>query len=120
LVPSIKYSDGLLKDEIVTESAIVAQFLADARPSQLLPASHADPNAPLFRARVAYLTDTWNSKVQSSFYAIMKADGAEQEKLAQDMVGAVEKEIEPLLKDAAPYFGGSKQLTLAEVRSSDE
>lgn len=45
----------------------------------------------------------------------MKADGEEKEKLGQELVTAVEKEIEPLLKDAAPFFGGSKVLTLAEV-----
>lgn len=27
----------------------------------------------------------------------------------------LEKEIEPLLKDAAPFFGGSKKITLAEA-----
>lgn len=49
-------------------------------------------------------------------YAIMKADGEEKEKIAQDTVNAVEKEIEPLLKDAGPFFGGKSQMTMAEVR----
>ncbi len=50
-------------------------------------------------------------------YPIMKAvDGEEKEKLGRDLVAAVEKEVEPLLKDAAPFFGGSKVMTLAEVR----
>lgn len=115
LVPSIKYSNGLLKDEIITESAIVAQFLADSRPSHLLPPSHEDPYAPLFRARIAFFTDTWNTKVQSNMYTIMKADGEEKERIAKETVAAVEKEIEPLLKDAAPFFGGKSELTLAEV-----
>lgn len=51
------------------------------------------------------------------WYPIMKAaDGEGKEKLGRDLVAAVEKEIEPLLKDAAPFFGGSKAMTLAEVR----
>lgn len=38
LVPSIKYSvEGLYDEEIITESAIVAQFLMDEFPSHLLP-----------------------------------------------------------------------------------
>jgi glutathione S-transferase len=50
-------------------------------------------------------------------YPIMKSvDGEEKEKLGRDLVAAVGKEVEPLLKDAAPFFGGSKVMTLAEVR----
>lgn len=43
-------------------------------------------------------------------------DSEEKEKLGRGLVAAVEKEIEPLLKDASPFFGGSKVMTLAEVR----
>lgn len=39
----------------------------------------------------------------------------EAETFAKDFVDAVSKEVEPLLADAAPYFGGSDKLTLAEV-----
>lgn len=40
LVPSIKYSkEGVYDEEIVTESAIVSQFLMDEFPSSLLPGS---------------------------------------------------------------------------------
>jgi hypothetical protein len=35
---------------------------------------------------------------------------------AAQFVDAVVKEVEPLLADAAPFFGGSSKLTLAEVR----
>jgi len=119
-VPSIKYSNGLLKEEIITESAIVAQFLADSRPSHLLPPSLKDPSAPLFRARVSFFTDTWNNKVQTNMYNLYKAEGEEKEKLAQSTVQMIEKEIEPLLKDAKPFFGGSSQMTMAEVRTSSD
>lgn len=44
--------------------------------------------------------------------------GTEEEKKqkSDELVKAVEKEIEPLLHDAAPFFGGSNKMTLAEVR----
>ena len=48
-------------------------------------------------------------------YPMMKAEGEEKEKVANDVVAAVKKEIEPLLENAAPFFGGSESLTLAEV-----
>ncbi|KAH8636149.1 hypothetical protein IG631_07983 [Alternaria alternata] len=39
----------------------------------------------------------------------------EKAKLSQEFVDVVGKEIEPLLKDAKPFFGGSQKVTLAEV-----
>ncbi|KAF2403773.1 glutathione-S-transferas-like protein omega 1 [Trichodelitschia bisporula] len=116
LVPSIKYSDGELKDEIITESAIVAQFLADLNPSHLLPASNASPTAALTRARINFFVDTWNTKIGSFMFALFRAaDEGERQAKAAEWVAAVEKEIEPLLKDAGPFFGGAQKLTLAEV-----
>ncbi|GAP90386.2 putative glutathione S-transferase domain-containing protein [Rosellinia necatrix] len=56
LVPSLAV-DG----QIVTESAIVAAYLADAFPSHLVPAS-GDSNGALTRARVAFFVDTFMSK----------------------------------------------------------
>ncbi|EEY21554.1 conserved hypothetical protein [Verticillium alfalfae VaMs.102] len=49
LVPALSYNG-----EIITESGIVAQFLADAHPSHLLPASDAKDGA-LRRARINFL-----------------------------------------------------------------
>lgn len=115
-MPSIKYTiPGLYEDEIITESAIVAQFLADARPSHLLPSSLHDPFAPLFRARVAFFTDTWNSKVQANLFPMLTASGEDKEIKVKETLSAIEKEIEPLLKDAKPFFGGSEKYTLAEA-----
>ena len=51
-------------------------------------------------------------------YPMLKAEGEEKEKVASDVVAAVKKEIEPLLESAAPFFGGSESLTLAEVWKS--
>jgi glutathione S-transferase len=116
LVPALKYSDETLKEEIITESAIVAQFIADIKPGTLLPASNSSTTSALERARINFFVDTWNTKVGSFMFAIFRASSAEEkEAKSKEWVAAVEKEIEPLLKTANPFFGGSKDLTLAEV-----
>jgi len=119
LVPSIKYSNGTLNEEIITESAIVAQFLADSFPSHLLPASHSSPTSALTRARIAFFVDTWSTKFGTTWFKIlMAATGSEKEAMAADFVKGVEKEIEPLLKETTPekpFFGGSEKMTFAEV-----
>ncbi|PSN60967.1 thioredoxin-like protein [Corynespora cassiicola Philippines] len=110
LVPTIKYND-----EIIAESGIVSQFLADAYPSHLLPAS-GTPEAALTRARINFFVDTWFSKVGSYWYRILQIDSVEdKEALSKEFIGLVAKEIEPLLKDANPFFGGSSKITLAEA-----
>ena len=115
LVPAIHYNNDLV-DSIITESGVVAQFLADSFPSHLLPASHASPTAPLFRAKVNFFVDTYFNKVNSILFQILRAESEEEKKQkSEEFVTAVEKEIEPLLQDAAPFFGGSKEMTLAEV-----
>ena len=117
LVPSIKISNGILKDEIITESATVSTFLADAYPSPTFwPASHSTPTSALERARISFFVDTFTNKINSMSFAILKAEGDEQEKLCRDLVAAMETHIEPLLEGAGPFFGGSSSLTLAEVR----
>jgi len=116
LVPAIKYSDEHLKDEIITESAIVAQFLADKFPSHLLPASNGSPKAALERARINFFIDTWNTKIGSFMFAIFRASTDEEKEVkSKEWVAAVAKDIEPQLKTANPFFGGSSELTLAEV-----
>ncbi|KAI0467643.1 glutathione S-transferase domain-containing protein [Xylaria cf. heliscus] len=110
LVPSLAV-DG----QIITESAVVAGFLADAFPSHLLPAS-SDANGPWTRARIAFFVDTLLSKVNSNTYPLIKATSEEDRAaLVQKTVDAVVKEVEPLLANAGPFFGGSDKLTLAEV-----
>lgn len=109
LVPSINFNG-----EIITESAIVAQFLIDAFPSHLLPAAGSVENA-LKRARINFFIDTWNTKAGSHWFQIAMKDGEERDRLVKDFIAVVTKEIEPLLKNANPFFGGSEKLTLAEV-----
>ena len=65
---------------------------------------------------MAFFADTWTGKVNTYMYQVMKAEGEEKEKLGAELVEAVRKEIEPLLEGAGPFYGGSKSITLAEVR----
>ena len=49
-------------------------------------------------------------------YSIIRATSEDEKQAkADEWVKAIEKEIEPLLHDANPFFGGSEQMTLAEV-----
>ncbi|KAL6250206.1 hypothetical protein RBB50_002507 [Rhinocladiella similis] len=116
LVPSIKYNG-----EIVTESAIVSGFLADAHPSHLIPPSSGkDATNALYRARVAFFVDTFFTKAIPKFFATQRAEGAaEKEAAAEEFVDILAKEQEPLftwdVNSSAPFFGGSEKLTLAEA-----
>ncbi|KAF2001850.1 glutathione-S-transferas-like protein omega 1 [Amniculicola lignicola CBS 123094] len=115
VVPSLKISSGDVVDEIITESGIVSQFLVDAYPSHLFPAA-GSPSGALKRARINFFVDTWFSKVGSHWFKILVAKSSEEkDTLTKEFLGLVGKEIEPLLKDAGPFFGGSDKFTLAEV-----
>ncbi|CAG8927487.1 unnamed protein product [Penicillium salamii] len=115
LVPSLSY-DG----QIITESGIVAQFIADAHPSHLLPPSGPADNA-LYRAELSFFVDAFFSKVLPHFFSSIKAaTEGERDEAAELLAAAVVKEIEPLLaatEGKGPFFGGSEKLTLAEVQS---
>lgn len=100
-----------------TRSGIVAKFLADAHPSHLLPPSNA-PGGALKRARIDFFVDAYFSKVNGQFWPLQSAEGADAEAKAEKLVDALVKEVEPLLKDAAPFFGGSDRFTLAEVQTA--
>ncbi len=65
---------------------------------------------------MAFFADTWVGKVNTYMYQLMKTEGEEKEKMGAELVEAVKKEIEPMLEDAGPFFGGSDTITLAEVR----
>ncbi|KAK8255952.1 glutathione-S-transferase-like protein omega 1 [Phyllosticta capitalensis] len=116
LVPAIKFSNGVVNDEILYESSIVSQFIADSRPSHVLPASLADPSAPLRRARIQFFIDTFMSKLGGQWRSIFAAEDPDAK--AQEIVKGVEKEVEGLLKDAAPFVDGSKELTFAETQTA--
>lgn len=113
LVPTLSYNG-----EILTESTVIATFLADTFPStsKLLPAS-TEPNGPLTRAKISFFVDTYFNRVQPIFMKAQRAKSPEERATGlSEFVSAIAKELDPLLSDAAPFFGGSDSLTLAEVR----
>ncbi|KAJ5898121.1 hypothetical protein N7504_008409 [Penicillium tannophilum] len=114
-VPTLSYNGTIIR-----ESGIIAQFIADAHPSNLLPASGPAENA-LFRARLSFFVDSFFSKVVPHFFAsVRSASEEERESHAEALVAAVVKEVEPLLADTdgkGPFFGGNEKITLAEVQS---
>lgn len=117
LVPTIQFDNGVIKDEIITESGIVTQFLADIRPSHLLPSSNGSPTAALQRARINFFVDAWNTKISPLMFPVFGLNTMEEKEVkCKEWAQAIEKEIEPLLHDANPFFGGSQQLTYAEVQ----
>lgn len=110
LVPSISFNG-----EVIIESAIVAGFLANQYPSHLLPAL-GDPDAALKRARIDLFVDAFINKFQSPLYKLNTIKTEEEAApIIESAVAALVKEVEPRLKDANPFFGGSDKLTQAEV-----
>ncbi|KAK4125189.1 thioredoxin-like protein [Parathielavia appendiculata] len=110
LVPALSYNG-----EIIIESGIVAQFLTDAYPSHLVPASNA-PGGALRRARIALFVDAFTTKFNSVLFGLWSAKTEEDKQaIVEKAVAGLVKEVEPLLADAKPFFGGSDKLTLAEV-----
>jgi len=119
LVPVMRYVDDQI-DEILTESQLIVQFLIDLHPSHLLPSPVAEPSpssvAAFSRWRMGFIVDTYFSKVNPLMFQLLGGPTEEQEQKVNDLVTVVQKQIEPLLHDADPYFGGRAEFTLAEVR----
>jgi glutathione S-transferase len=69
----------------------------------------------LQRYEIGFFVDTYFNKVAPLWLAAYKANDEEREAAGVKFTDAVAKEIEPLLANAAPFFGGSSRLTLAEV-----
>ncbi|CAZ83122.1 unnamed protein product [Tuber melanosporum] len=110
LVPSLKYND-----EIITESSIVATFLAELKENHLVPFP-GTPEAALKRAKINFFVDTYFTKAQPLIQsALVTTDMAAKARYANECVDVIEKQLAPLLADAKPFFGGSSRLTLAEV-----
>ena len=66
---------------------------------------------------MGFLVDTYFNRVNPLMFKLVGASSvALQQEKVDEMVTLVEKGIEPLLKDADPYFGGRKEMTLVEVR----
>lgn len=105
----------IFNGEIIIESAIICQFLADVYPSHLCPPSTSTEGA-LRRARISYFTDAYWSKFHTTLFKLFEAPtDVDVEKVIDEAVAGLLREVEPLLNDANPFFGGSDKLTLAEV-----
>jgi glutathione S-transferase len=111
LVPALS-----VNGDIIFESGIVANFLADQYPSHLVPESSA-PGGALRRARIALFVDAFLTKFQSPLIKLiyLGAPEAEHAAIVDAALAGLVKDVEPLLKDASPFFDGSDKLTLAEV-----
>lgn len=107
----------LCDNEVLIESSLVVQFLVDSYPSHLLKAS-SEPGGAMQRFRIGFFVDTYFSTAQPFFDKAVQSSGEEENTAANKYVDAVAKNIEPLLGDAAPFFGSSSRLTLAEVRTA--
>jgi len=110
LVPSLSFNG-----EIIIESAIVSSFLAAQYPSHLVP-SPSDPDAALKRARIDLFVDAFITKFQTPLFKLFTASAEDEiNAVVSGAVASLVKEVEPRLADAAPFFGGSEKLGLAEV-----
>ena len=113
-MPSLHVQYGRV-DALLTESATISRFLADAFPSHLIPTAGSVESA-LARARIDFFVDTYEVKIHDHGMGMMRlTNDAEREAHFDTMVYTIKSEIEPMLEDAAPFFAGSKTPTLAEV-----
>ncbi|KAJ3191890.1 hypothetical protein HDU82_003373 [Entophlyctis luteolus] len=86
-----------------------AEYLA-INPLGLVPALKWNGNVITESAVIA------QTKLQSQVFKFYSAKtDAAADAVVGDVVAAAVKEIEPLLSDAAPFFGGSEKLTFAEA-----
>ncbi len=68
------------------------------------------------RARIAFFVETYFATANTYYYpAIAAPTNEEASALGALFATAIRTEIEPLLYDADPFFGGSQTLTMAEV-----
>ncbi|RYP02176.1 hypothetical protein DL764_005927 [Monosporascus ibericus] len=105
----------IFNDEVLVESAVICQFLADVYPSHLCPPSTTTEGA-LRRAKMSFFTDAYWTKFHTILFKLFEAPtNDDAEKVVDEAVAGLLKEVEPLLKDVNPFFGGSDKLTLAEV-----
>lgn len=68
------------------------------------------------RGRISNFVKTYFSKVNTYYYpAIAAQTNQEADALGAQFCAAVCTELEPLLQDAAPFFGDNEMLTMTEV-----
>lgn len=105
----------IFNDQTIVESEIICQFLCDVFPSHLCPPPTSAVGA-LKRAEMSFFIDAYWTKYHTILFRLFEAPtAADEERVVDDAVDGIKRELEPLLADAAPFWGGSGQLTLAEV-----
>lgn len=111
LVPALVYNG-----QVLTESALITKFLVDSHhPTHLLKSS-SELDGARQRYDFEFFVETYFNKVHVFFdKAVYSKTAEETAAAANQYVDAIVKEVEALLEDAEPYFGGSKRLTLVEV-----
>ncbi len=132
-MPIVQYTPpGVTDTFTLTESAQIVNLLTDIYPSHLLPTMpepssqpdlklQAKAKAAHFRYRMSSFVDAYFTKVNPLMFKLVGADhGEPQEKIVDEILRLLDKEIEPLLFDVdidnrGPYFAGSKELTVVEV-----
>jgi glutathione S-transferase len=114
MVPALEY-DG----HILTESDLISQFLVDTHHESKLLNRSSEPGGALQRFRTAQFVQQF-SKAHTKFDAIVYSRGSVEEKtiMVGKYIEAVAKNVEPLLKDSVPFFGGATRMTLAEVSTT--
>ncbi|KAF9191492.1 hypothetical protein BGZ51_007206 [Haplosporangium sp. Z 767] len=106
-VPALKIENDDGTENIITESLIVAEYIADLHPESGLIAKD-----PLQRAQSQYLIQHWENRVQPAlFKAIVTLDPTYSLKFRQQLIVELEK-IDVLLRKAnrfsdGPFFLGS-------------
>ncbi|EGX48307.1 hypothetical protein AOL_s00080g432 [Orbilia oligospora ATCC 24927] len=126
-VPALKFSSPDFrngKETILTESLAIIYFLGNLFPNHLLPAApSAGVVTAVARTSIFFFINAWENKITPLFDKVYMASfGDEKEaKEVEDMVvGAIEKEIDPLLKrqdedGGGAFLGGREKFTMAEV-----
>lgn len=70
----------------------------------------------LRRAKMSFFIDAYWSKFHTILFQLFEAPTRDdEEKIVNDAIFGITREVEPLLADAGPFWGGSDRLTLAEV-----
>ena len=113
-VPTLVYEGSVL-----VESAAVVRFLADSHPSHLVKTS-GEPGGALERHRFAVFVQRFEAGAWAAFQRLLMAAGTgaaaeAQAALSDEVLGALERDAEPGLEDAGPFFAGRERVTLVEV-----
>jgi glutathione S-transferase len=115
-VPALNYNDHIL-----TESALIAYFLAESQTGQhtLQPRGDDATKVALEKYELAFFVDKFMSTHRLFDEVLFTQAGQDAKHMKSNAyVESVVNSLEPLLVDAAPFFRGSRSLTMVEVGSN--